>query len=146
MTEAAPDSSRAWLSGHGLRVTRPRLAVLQALHRHGEPLDAISLHRQIMPLLARVSLGTVYRTLRELEQRDAVQVQVAPHGRLHWQLRSRADTPTPASPAAASAQSPDAVQALAAQAARLGYRLVPLASPALRATPSSNTGFADVSA
>lgn len=133
---------RAWLRRVGLRATRPRLAVLQAMQAHAEALDAMALHRQVLALSARVSLGTVYRTLRDFERLGCVEVRIAPHGRLQWQLRPLAATPArrigparptpffPAQPASASRQDLHAVQRLAEQAARLGYHLVPATAPA----------------
>lgn len=117
---------RALFADSALRVTRPRLAVVAALQRQRAPIDAQRLHAELRGADARTSLGTVYRTLRELERLALVDVQVAPHGRLRWRLRE-AMPPFPALPADASAQGPSPVARLAEQAARLGYRLIPLA-------------------
>jgi hypothetical protein len=139
---------RDWLHQVGLRATRPRLAVLQAMQMQAAAVDAMALQRQVLTLAARVSLGTVYRTLREFERLACVEVQVAPHGRLQWRLlplsaatprrfgptaaRPSPAPPSPAKPAPASRQDIHAVQRLAEQAARLGYHLVP-------STPSTAT-------
>lgn len=144
MASAAPQTGalRDWLSRHGLRVTTPRVAVLEMLIDQAEAIDAIQLHLKVRTQAPKISLGTVYRTLRELERLRVVDVSVAPHGRLRWQLHAgrppardnqREHPPISAKPASASPQSADDLAALARQAKRLGYRLVPLTPPRHRA-------------
>ncbi|WP_140725663.1 MULTISPECIES: Fur family transcriptional regulator [Gammaproteobacteria] len=120
---------RALLAEAGLRVTRPRLAVLQALASQAQPVDAMWLHRRLRDHEARIGLGTVYRALRDLERLALASVSATPHGRLRWRLAAPPPS-LPALPADASLPGSTAVAALAEQAARLGYHLVPMAHAA----------------
>ena len=113
MTDAAARDDR--LARAGLRATRARRVVLAQLKAAGAMFDAIALHRQVGLHDARISLPTVYRTLREFERSGIVRATAVPHGRMQWQLAS----------AAPRAQAVTAIERLARQAARLGYRLVP---------------------
>jgi hypothetical protein len=97
-------------------VPRARRVVLAQLQAAGAMFDAIALHRQAGLHDARISLPTVYRTLREFERSGIVRATAVPHGRMQWQLAS----------AAPHAQAVTVtIERLARQAARLGYRLVP---------------------
>ena len=117
MTDAATREGRCEdrLARAGLRATRARRVVLAQLQAAGAMLEAIALHRQVGLHDARISLPTVYRTLREFERGGIVRTKAVAHGRMQWQLTQAA----PRAPAAS------AIERLARQAARLGYRLVP---------------------
>ena len=117
MTDAAAREDRCddRLARAGLRATRARRVVLAQLQAAGTMLDAIALHRQVGLHDARISLPTVYRTLREFERNGIVRATAVPHGRMRWHLLN-AVPHVPAAPA---------IQRLARQAALLGYRLVP---------------------
>jgi Fur family ferric uptake transcriptional regulator len=115
MTDAAARDDR--LARAGLRATRARRVVLAQLQAAGAMFDAIALHRQVGLHDARISLPTVYRTLREFERSGIVRATAVPHGRMQWQLASAAPR--------AQAVTVTAIERLARQAARLGYRLVP---------------------
>ena len=97
----AAEALPAWEAhcrSRGLLVTTPRRAIISALLQASQPLDAVAVllaARQRHPM---TSLGTVYRLLRELEQRGLLQVHAQAHGRLRWQLR---DASPPERPVAA---------------------------------------------
>lgn len=119
---AEPGAALAdWLAhcaARGLRLTAPRTAILAALHEAGRPLDAVALFQLARPRHAGLSLGTVYRLLRELETLALARPEAQPHGRTRWSL-----------PGATAAGDDEAVALLARLAARLGYRLLPDSAP-----------------
>lgn len=57
----------------GLRVTRPRLVILEILHRLGGHPDAHAIFADPAAREAGVSLATVYRTVKVLEETGAIQ-------------------------------------------------------------------------
>lgn len=63
-TRPSPDTLRALLQAHGLRITAPRLAVLEALHAADRPLS----HAELSERMGEVQLDrvTVYRNLDKL--------------------------------------------------------------------------------
>ena len=71
----------------GLTLTASRNAILRALLEQSEAQDAVPLLQAAQSHHAPTSIGTVYRFLRELEQRGLVDVYVQAHGRARWQLR-----------------------------------------------------------
>lgn len=103
----------------GLRATLPRLAIWQSLCDADDEPDAVELLRRASIIEPRTSLGTVYRFLRELEQRGLAASRPIAHQRARWRLG-------PADEAAASPRDPEAVAAVARLAAAFGYRLVPV--------------------
>jgi Fe2+ or Zn2+ uptake regulation protein len=76
----------------GLALTVPRKAILRALLAQSEPRDAVPLLQAAQLHYAGTSIGTVYRFLRELEQRGLIDAHAQPHGRTRWQLREAALT------------------------------------------------------
>lgn len=63
----------AMLRAAGLRITKPRRIILEILHRtHGHP-DAAQIFEQAAAMDSRISLATVYRTMRTLEESGAIQ-------------------------------------------------------------------------
>jgi Fur family transcriptional regulator, ferric uptake regulator len=63
----------AVLRGAGLRVTRPRRVILEVLHRMDGHPDAHAIFADPAAREAGVSLATVYRTVKALEESGAVQ-------------------------------------------------------------------------
>ena len=57
----------------GLRLTRPRRIILQILEDSGDHPDATEIHARAAAMDARISLATVYRTMRMLEESGAVE-------------------------------------------------------------------------
>lgn len=63
----------AVLRGAGLRITRPRRIILEILHEtEGHP-DAAQILERAVARDRRISLATVYRTMRALEESGAIQ-------------------------------------------------------------------------
>ena len=61
------------LRAAGLRITRPRRVILEILHTaEGHP-DALAIHAHEAARREGISLATVYRTVRALEESGAVQ-------------------------------------------------------------------------
>jgi AcrR family transcriptional regulator len=71
----------------GLLVTAPRRAILTAMLRLDQSLDAVTLLQAAREHHAGTSIGTVYRFLRELEQLGLVYIEAQPHSRSRWRLR-----------------------------------------------------------
>jgi DNA-binding MarR family transcriptional regulator len=76
----------------GLVLTPSRNAILNALLEQSEARDAVPLLQAAQVHHSQTSIGTVYRFLRELEQRGVVDARVLPHQRTRWQLHSVALT------------------------------------------------------
>ncbi len=60
------------LKSSGLKLTRQRKAVLNALANSDDHPDANQLHRRTQAIDASVSLATVYRTMTELENNGVI--------------------------------------------------------------------------
>jgi Fe2+ or Zn2+ uptake regulation protein len=75
---------------HGLVLTASRNAILQALLAQPSAQDAVPLLQAAQVHHAATSIGTVYRFLRELEQRGLVDAYAQAHQRTRWQLRDEA--------------------------------------------------------
>jgi Fe2+ or Zn2+ uptake regulation protein len=71
----------------GLALTASRNAILHALLAQAQAQDAVPLLQAAQVHHAATSIGTVYRFLRELEQRGLVDTYAQAHGRMRWQLR-----------------------------------------------------------
>lgn len=57
----------------GLRITKPRRIILEILHRvEGHP-DAAQIFERALAMDNRISLATVYRTMKALEESGAIQ-------------------------------------------------------------------------
>jgi Fe2+ or Zn2+ uptake regulation protein len=76
----------------GLVLTPSRLAILSALLEQSEAHDAVPLLQAAQAHHAQTRIGTVYRFLRELEQRGMVDAHAPAHGRTRWRLRDGATT------------------------------------------------------
>jgi Fur family ferric uptake transcriptional regulator len=63
----------AVLRDAGLRITKPRRIILEILHAsEGHP-DAAQIFERAQAMDSRISLATVYRTMRALEESGAIQ-------------------------------------------------------------------------
>ncbi len=60
------------LRAEGVRITRQRVALIQALAEADDHPDAVELHRRAQAIDGAVSLATVYRTLATLEEQGVV--------------------------------------------------------------------------
>ncbi len=69
----AIDESEELLREAGLRMTRQRRIILEILHSIGGHPDAGEIHRRASAQDSRISLATVYRTMRVLEESGAIQ-------------------------------------------------------------------------
>ncbi|MBP7240716.1 Fur family transcriptional regulator [Amaricoccus sp.] len=70
----------AILRDAGLRITKPRRIILEILHSaHGHP-DAAEIFERAVAMDSRISLATVYRTMRALEDSGAIQRHAFGHG------------------------------------------------------------------
>lgn len=70
----------AILRAAGLRITKPRRIILEILHgAQGHP-DATEIFERAVAMDSRISLATVYRTMRALEESGAIQRHAFGHG------------------------------------------------------------------
>jgi Fur family ferric uptake transcriptional regulator len=68
------------LRGAGMRITKPRRIILEILHEtHGHP-DAAEIFERAAAMDSRISLATVYRTMKALEESGAIQRHAFGHG------------------------------------------------------------------
>ena len=56
----------------GVRITRPRKTILKILSEGGDHPDALEIFRRAAAIDAEISLATVYRTMKLLEDRGAI--------------------------------------------------------------------------
>jgi hypothetical protein len=125
--------------------------VLAQLQAAGAMFDAIALHRQAGLHDARISLPTVYRTLREFERSGIVRATAVPHGRMrgNWRRprRMRRPSPSPSNgwpdrpPGSATGWCPSRHDLPAARpcgAARSGNPHEPSSNPFPAGTPHGN--------
>lgn len=92
-TESIEETLGAWqqrCKAQGLTLTASRQAILRALVEQEVARDAVPLLQAAQRHYADVSIGTVYRFLRELERRGLIQAQLQPHARTLWRLRKDA--------------------------------------------------------
>lgn len=68
-----PAQLEAVLRQAGLRITKPRQIILAIVHGSGGHLDATEIHGRAVAMDHRISLATVYRTVRVLEESGALQ-------------------------------------------------------------------------
>ena len=74
------DDAEVILRTHRCRATRPRVAVLRALLRHGGPIDAAALTTLAQAEESGIHEATVYRTISVLSDRGVVTHVHAGHG------------------------------------------------------------------
>ncbi|MBB3997491.1 Fur family transcriptional regulator [Aureimonas pseudogalii] len=60
------------LRASGVRITRPRRTILKILGEHGDHPDALEIFRRASAIDPSISLSTVYRTMRLLEEKGAI--------------------------------------------------------------------------
>lgn len=70
----------AMLRDAGLRITKPRRIILEILHSTPGHPDAAAIFEQAAARDSRISLATVYRTMRVLEDSGAIQRHAFGHG------------------------------------------------------------------
>ncbi len=75
-----PEEAEEALRAYGCRVTRPRIAVLQALLQFGGTVDAATLTARAQQLVPGIHEATVYRTLNTLAEVGIVSHVHAGHG------------------------------------------------------------------
>lgn len=79
----------AVLRDAGLRITKPRRIILEILHRsEGHP-DAAEIFEKAAAMDSRISLATVYRTMRALEDSGAIQRHAFGHGPARFEQAPR---------------------------------------------------------
>lgn len=81
-----PEQWQARCKTHGLLVTVPRKAILTALLEQEGSCDAVALLQYARMHYPGVSMGTVYRFMRELEKLGFAQARAQAHGRIRWRL------------------------------------------------------------
>lgn len=67
----APDYEKL-LRDAGVRITRPRRTILRILSEGGDHPDALEIFRRASAIDPSISLSTVYRTMRLLEDKGAI--------------------------------------------------------------------------
>jgi Fur family transcriptional regulator, ferric uptake regulator len=86
MTEPAPERTyEAALRQAGVRITRQRRLVLRLLAEASDHPDAMELHRRAAAEDASVSLTTVYRTLKILEEKGEIHRHAFEGGRARFE-------------------------------------------------------------
>lgn len=75
-----PADAEEILRAHGCRATKPRVAVLRALLRHGGPIDAATLTALAQREASGIHEATVYRTINALSSAGVVAHVHAGHG------------------------------------------------------------------
>lgn len=73
------------LKAAGIRLTAPRLVILRVIAAASDHPDAHALFRRAVAIDANVSLATVYRTLKLLQERGAVQRHAFEDGRSRFE-------------------------------------------------------------
>jgi len=58
---------------HNLRLTGPRLVILKILAESADHPDAVEVHRRVTEIESGISLATVYRTLKLLEEKGVLE-------------------------------------------------------------------------
>ncbi len=90
-----PDALGVWearCKAHGLTITPSRRAILAAMLQGAGTGDAVAWLLAAQEHHAATSLNTVYRFLRDMEQRGLVDVQATPRARCRWRLRNLSPT------------------------------------------------------
>lgn len=83
------ESFEAALKAAGVRMTRQRRTILDVLAVSAEHPDANDLFRQVIARDTSISLSTVYRTMRILEDRGAIERHVFDDGRARFEQAGR---------------------------------------------------------
>ena len=111
----------------GLRITKPRRIILEILHRsEGHP-DAAQIFERAAAMDSRISLATVYRTMKALEESGAIQRHAFGHGPARFEQAATAhhDHLGDVDTGEVIEFTSDASEAIQREiAARLGYEIV----------------------
>jgi len=75
---------------HGLRVTAPRRVIVRVLAEATDHPDVIELHRRVMAIDSTISLATVYRTVKLLEDKEIIERHTFGDGRARYESASHA--------------------------------------------------------
>ncbi len=75
-----PVDYETMLRDAGLRITKPRRIILEILHKADGHPDATAIFEEAAAREARISLATVYRTMKALEESGAIQRHAFGHG------------------------------------------------------------------
>ena len=75
------------LKGRGLRLTRPRKAILQVLQNSQYPLSASEVHVRLKQSKSAADLVTVYRTLTVLKELDLISQVEFQEGQFRYEVR-----------------------------------------------------------
>ncbi len=67
-----PSDYETILRAAGVRITRPRRTILRILSEGGDHPDALEIFRRASAVDPSISLSTVYRTMRLLEEKGAI--------------------------------------------------------------------------
>ena len=78
--------ARPMLEEAGLRPTRQRAAIVEALERSGRPITAQALHARLARARGGPGLATIYRTLQGLAQAGMARTFPAGEGELAYKL------------------------------------------------------------
>ncbi|WP_062226541.1 Fur family transcriptional regulator [Aureimonas frigidaquae] len=68
----APSHYETVLRDAGVRITRPRKVILSILSGHTDHPDALEIYRRAAAIDPAISLSTVYRTMKLLEEKGAI--------------------------------------------------------------------------
>lgn len=111
----------------GLRITKPRRIILEILHRsEGHP-DAAQIFERAAAMDSRISLATVYRTMKALEESGAIQRHAFGHGPARFEQAQAAhhDHLIDVDTGEVIEFTSDRIEAIQREiAARLGYEIV----------------------
>lgn len=125
--EAKATDYEAVLREAGLRITKPRRIILEILHdTEGHP-DAAQIFARAVARDSRISLATVYRTMKALEESGAIQRHAFAGGRARFEQAPAAhhDHLIDLDSGEVIEFASPAIEALQEEiAARLGYRIV----------------------
>lgn len=126
-TRVKAEDCEALLKAAGMRITRPRQIILEILlGAEGHP-DAAAIVEQAAARGARVSLATVYRTMKVLEESGAIQRHAFGHGpaRFEQAQDGHHDHLIDIETGAVIEFTSERIEAIQAEiAARLGYEIV----------------------
>ncbi len=91
-TPATLDVWEARCRAHGLSITPSRRAILAAMLQRAATCDAVEWLLAAQTHHPATSINTVYRFLREMEQRGLAEAVAKPHARCRWRLRDASPT------------------------------------------------------
>jgi Fur family ferric uptake transcriptional regulator len=74
----------------GLRITRPRKTILRTIVEQGDHPDALEIYRRAKESDANVSLSTVYRTMKALQDKGAIRRHAFEGGKSRFEPTDRA--------------------------------------------------------